>query len=118
MMSAGDQLPCPACGFLTVEGAYGLYAICGVCGWEDDPVQLANPADGGGANGESLIEAQDRALAEHPLPVEVADGVRRDGRWRPLDDEERQAAHKARAVQRWKNGAIFELGNCYWIKNV
>lgn len=24
---------------------FGTYEICGVCGWEDDHVQLANPAD-------------------------------------------------------------------------
>jgi Cysteine-rich CPCC len=34
------------------EGAYGSYVICDVCGWEDDQVQLANPACGGGANSE------------------------------------------------------------------
>ncbi len=51
-------LACPACGFLTIdEDCFGTYNICPIRAWEDDVVQLANPACGGGANGESLIDA-------------------------------------------------------------
>ncbi len=48
-----DLFPCPCCGskVLTIEGDYEL---CDVCGWEDDPVQSADPNYAGGANTLSL----------------------------------------------------------------
>jgi len=53
MTSSPANLPCPACGFRTLTGeGFGSYELCGVCGSEDDGVQLANPACGGGANAE------------------------------------------------------------------
>ena len=42
----------------------GTYDICDLCGWEDDAVQFAEPDYEGGANGESLREAQHRFLLE------------------------------------------------------
>jgi hypothetical protein len=111
-----DELPCPACGFLTIEGAYGSYVICDICGWEDDQVQLANPACAGGANSESLIEAQATALSQHSIGAEVADGVRRDPRWRPLSASERQVAEAEREEKYWKNRGIVSLNECYWLK--
>ena len=115
MTSHGDALPCPACGFLTVEGCYGSYGICAVCGWEDDGVQLANPACGGGANSESLIEAQVAAIGEHPVSVEVADGFRRDPRWRRLNESEQLRARREREEEYWRNKAIDALEECYWM---
>jgi hypothetical protein len=114
-MSDDDDLPCPACGFLTFEGAYGSYVICDVCGWEDDQVQLANPACGGGANSESLIEAQTAALARYPITVQVAEGSRRDARWRPLDDSEKRVAEKEQDQTHWKNRGVVSLDECYWM---
>jgi hypothetical protein len=38
----------------------GAYEVCEVCGWEDDPVQAADPDYAGGANKESLNEARKR----------------------------------------------------------
>jgi hypothetical protein len=110
-----DALPCPACGFLTVEGSYGSYGICQVCGWEDDGVQLANPACGGRANSESLIDAQAAAIADYPVSVEVADGIRRDPRWRPLNDSEQVVARTERDEEDWKNKATDALDECYWM---
>ena len=98
-----------------MEGRYGSYGICAVCGWEDDGVQLANPACGGGANGESLIEAQAAAIDEYPVSVEVADGFRRDRRWRPLNDGEQVRARQEREQEYWKNKAIDALEECYWM---
>lgn len=49
---------CPCCGKTLV----GEYDICSVCGWENDPVQLAHPDFAGGANHMSLQEAR-RAYA-------------------------------------------------------
>ena len=51
--------PCPCCGHLTLS-AQGIYEICEVCGWEDDPVQSSDPAYAGGANVSSLQEARIR----------------------------------------------------------
>src|SRR5262245_51203908 len=109
------DIPCPACGFLTLEGAYGSYVICDVCGWEDDQVQLANPAFGGGANGESLIEAQSAALARYPTSVHEAVGTKRDSQWRPLDDAEKRLAEKERDEKYWKNKGVVGLHECYWM---
>ena len=41
----------------------GEYDICGVCSWENDPIQLNNPDFQGGANQMSLNEAK-RAYRE------------------------------------------------------
>jgi len=116
-MPDNDKIPCPVCGFLTLEGAYGSYDICRVCDWEDDQVQLANPACGGGANSESLIEAQGAVLAKYPFDVSLAKGVCRDPLWRPLNDREKRLAEREREEEYWKNKGIVDLDECYWIKN-
>lgn len=108
-------LPCPACGFLTVSEAYfGSYDICGVCGWEDDGVQLANPACEGGANSESLIDAQAAALAELPQSLTEACGFSRDSAWRPLSDGEIKVALREREEKYWRNKATVDLSAAYW----
>jgi hypothetical protein len=49
---------CPCCGYYTFdEPSGGSYALCEVCFWEDDPIQLDTP-DSCGANQVSLQEAQ------------------------------------------------------------
>lgn len=50
-----EFFPCPSCRFLVFGEPPGSYEICDLCGWEDDHVQLANPAMGGGANKEKLV---------------------------------------------------------------
>jgi hypothetical protein len=52
----------------------GTYEICGVCGWEDDPVQFDDPDYAGGANGASLREWRARFDADE-LPDLVRRGV-------------------------------------------
>lgn len=49
---------CPCCGFRTLHEFPGSYEICKVCFWEDDGVQLLDPAFPGGANTLSLMESQ------------------------------------------------------------
>jgi len=49
--------PCPCCSSLTLYER-GAYEMCVVCGWEDDLVQSNDPAYSGGANSNSLSEAQ------------------------------------------------------------
>jgi len=56
---------CPCCGYKTLEEKPpGTYEICELCGWEDDFVQFKDPDYEGGANGESLREAQYNFLKE------------------------------------------------------
>ena len=83
-----ETYPCPACGFLQFSGPPGTYEICELCGWEDDHVQLANPRLRGGANSESLVEAQQVALRRYPQSVRDYDGEVRDPGWRPLTNAE------------------------------
>jgi Cysteine-rich CPCC len=76
--------PCPACGFLVFGEPPGSYEICDVCDWEDDHVQLTHPTMRGGANAESLFEAQRRALALVPLELRTHGDLTRASAWRPL----------------------------------
>lgn len=112
------NLPCPACGFLTIaEESFGSYQICPVCSWEDDCVQLANPACGGGANRESLIDAQARALLQYPLSENQVAGFKRDKSWRPLNSIEIATAKKECSEKVWKNHAVIHVVNAYWCKS-
>lgn len=53
-----SEYPCPCCGHLVFDEPPGSYALCPVCWWEDDAVQLRWPRYAGGANRPSLVEAQ------------------------------------------------------------
>jgi hypothetical protein len=80
--------PCPACGFEVYDGPAGSYAVCPVCDWEDDPVQLRFPAMRGGANRASLFEWQEQLFLEMPPEVAEHKGWCRCPDWRPLTEEE------------------------------
>lgn len=58
-MKALAKSSCPCCETSLVTE----YDICPVCGWENDPIQLAQPDYSGGANKMSLNEAK-RVYAE------------------------------------------------------
>ena len=84
--------PCPCCGYRMFEQAPGSFAICEICCWEDDIVQLAFPDCAGGANQCSLIEGQtnyarygacERRVASE-FCLAAPDGCR-DSLWQPLD---------------------------------
>lgn len=77
---------CPACGFIVFTEPAGSYEICPICNWEDDAVQLANPTAAVGANHESLVESQRRALARLPIGLQMYGDFRRDPAWRPLNE--------------------------------
>lgn len=61
-MSA-TEIKCPCCGKATVED----YAICPVCGWENDPVQARHPSTARGANKMTLDEAKAAYSAGQPV---------------------------------------------------
>ena len=75
--------PCPCCGYLVFDEPPGSYAICPVCGWEDDFVQLQWPTMGG-AN-DPLFMAQ-REFALKPPPRDLAVLPDRDPLWRPVEE--------------------------------
>jgi len=108
------DLPCPCCGFFTLEGEYGSHAICDLCGWEDDGVQLASPTSEGGANSRSLAQAQEVALRKYPVHVQLAMGERRSTKWRPLRVEELSAANKRRTEKYWFAQAVSSEHEAYW----
>lgn len=114
----GEECPCPACGFYSSgQGFFGSYSVCPICNWEDDGVQLANPACGGGANKDSLIDAQVRVMKSLPLEVQEHGGYRRDPRWRPLNEEEIRSAEREKNERRWMRQAVFSYSEAYWVKN-
>lgn len=87
-----SEYPCPCCGHLTFDEPPGSHAICPVCFWEDDAVQLRRPDCSGGANKPSLIAAQQTyqaigACEEHVLryvrPATADEPL--DPGWRPVD---------------------------------
>lgn len=108
------DVPCPCCGFFTLEQEYGSFDLCPVCDWEDDGVQLANPTSGGGANSYSLAEAQERLLAKYPISVEVAKGFRRGSKWRPLSTAEIEVANARKAAKHWHTHAVLAEAEAYW----
>ncbi|TGP57189.1 hypothetical protein EN873_03600 [bacterium M00.F.Ca.ET.230.01.1.1] len=55
--------PCQCCRSLAVSEP-GNYEMCQECGWEDDPVQAADPDYAGGANELSLNQYRDRISNE------------------------------------------------------
>ena len=107
-------IPCPCCGFLTLEGAYGSHAICPLCAWEDDPVQLANPTSTGGANSRSLAEAQSLAMVKYSATINLAAGYRRSHSWRPLSEMELMAANAKRDLNHWHTPAVVSESEAYW----
>lgn len=114
-MEVDAAFTCPCCGFLVFDEAPGSYDICPLCGWEDDHVQLAHPAMRGGANGESLYEAQQRALNDFPMHVQLSDGYRRDPRWRPLRPEDLVAASTPQTGKDYFFSAVLETPEYYWL---
>ncbi len=60
---ANQKYKCPCCGYYTyTEKPNGNYAICPVCFWEDDPIQLNDPDYTGGANTVSLNQARENFI--------------------------------------------------------
>lgn len=81
--------PCPSCGFLVFAEPAGSYAICPICDWEDDVVQLEAPGYAGGANHDSLYNHQQGiALMLVPFGIDLFRGYRRAPGWRPVRPEE------------------------------
>ncbi len=90
-----ERFTCPCCGHRTLSEQPGSYDICKVCFWEDDGVQLLDPAYQGGANRPSLMECQANyerlGASEERFVGDVrppqADEIR-DPEWRPAQESD------------------------------
>jgi hypothetical protein len=88
------SFPCACCGYLTLsEGTHDTFEVCPICFWEDDFLQFRNPDMEGGANRESLREAQANFVRYgacdgpgNPHVRTPTDGDRRAVDWAPLQD--------------------------------
>jgi len=88
------KYPCPSCGYSVFDEAPGSHEICPVCNWENDASMLRFPSVGGGANGESLINAQKNFDKHKASEEQYKNNVRRprskeprDIDWRKIDLE-------------------------------
>lgn len=86
------KYPCPCCGYLVFDESPGSYDICPICFWEDDLSQLRFPRMSGGANGVSLIEAQESYFRHGVSELRFHSNVRtagpsdvREPQWRRID---------------------------------
>ena len=88
-----EKYTCPCCGFKTLDNEHD-YDICEICFWEDDLVQFEDVDYEGGANDNSLRQAQynyievgacQRDMLQHIRKPNVHDV--RDENWKPLCSE-------------------------------
>lgn len=94
---------CPCCGYRSLQEPPGSYDICKVCFWEDDGVQLLDPAYRGGANKPSLMECQENFRRVGACEERFAGDVRppeaeemRDPEWRPVRESDLQMSRVPR----------------------
>ena len=88
-----EHFPCPCCGHLVFVEHPGSHAICPICFWNDDAIQLRWPDYTGGANRLSLRESQVNVALVGAKEERVVAMVRTVGpedrlepTWRPIDD--------------------------------
>ena len=101
----------------------GSFAICKICFWEDDPVQIMDPWFTGGANKPSLVEAQQSYAAIGAMEARFKKNVRavkssdvKDGTWRLVAPSDKAyvrtpgslSAEESRKMDVWY----------YWRRNV
>jgi len=108
---------CPSCGFEVFDEPPGSYAICELCGWEDDHVQLAHPTMSGGANKLSLAEHQVNALRRYPVELMLSAGVRRSSKWRPLEPRDLLNSEQPTDGRSYFESATGEAPPYYWLQH-
>ena len=113
--------PCPCCGFLAFAELPGSFEICSICGWEDDPLQAANPCSRGGANSESLVQAQDnfQSTPDADLDEYAESGYCRDQQWRRLNMTEREIFNReSNQGTEFPNCRLTTIEQYYWNRNI
>ncbi|WP_345529466.1 CPCC family cysteine-rich protein [Nocardioides endophyticus] len=117
-----SRWPCPCCGHLTLPDGPGAYELCPVCFWEDDGTQLRWPMSPDGANGISLVEAQQRYRRTGAMDGGFRRKVRRplagellDPGWRPFDADV-DWTHPEMPGERWPANpeALYYWRPTYW----
>ncbi|MHA7984962.1 CPCC family cysteine-rich protein [Rathayibacter sp. CAU 1779] len=115
--------PCPCCGYLVFKEAPGSYANCPICSWEDDSSQLKFPDHGGGANRESLVEAQANyelfgASNQQRMPGvrPPAPRERRDQGWRRIDLPRDYPVEIPRKVWPADDTALYWWRPTFWLR--
>ena len=86
-----NRFTCPCCGHQSFKEWPGSFSICNICFWEDDSVQLLDPAYKGGANRLSLIECQENFLHVGACQERFVKNVRRATAEEPIDPLWRRA---------------------------
>jgi len=119
------RYPCPCCGYLVFSEPLGSYAICPICFWEDDALQLEYPYEGGGPNHLSLAQSQSNYASFGACELRLLDYVRpplaaetqAEG-WRPIEQvadvipaderlhEWQQRPNPDRYYWRWNHTAV------------
>jgi Cysteine-rich CPCC len=94
---------------MTLRMGPEMYDLCPVCFWEDDPDQRQRPWSRDGANGVSLLEAQQTYIASGAMGPEFLAKVRsprpdepRDPDWRPYEPTDQDMALQANEEAAWE----------------
>lgn len=117
-----SRWPCPCCGHLTLPDGPGAYELCPVCFWEDDLSQLRWPMRADGANGTSLVDAQqnyerigamDRTFRQKVRSPRSAETL--DPGWRAFDPDI-DWTHPELPGERWpaNSEALYYWRPTYW----
>jgi len=102
----------------------GSYAICSICFWEDDGVQIADPWFSGGANRPSLFDAQaafercgaiEERFLEHVRKPTTSD--QRDPLWRRVDLRDRAFVTTPREIEEQGRDSAKRVPYEYWLRS-
>ncbi|MEM7432933.1 MAG: CPCC family cysteine-rich protein [Pseudomonadota bacterium] len=121
-MDSNPICACPCCGHIVFEELQA-WAICPICFWEDDPVQVADPWFAGGANKPSLVESQanyrkfgamEQRFVRHVRPPREDD--RKDQMWRLVGPEDKALATTPREIEEKRLRGEF-VSYQYWLRS-
>jgi hypothetical protein len=114
--------PCPCCGYLVFRDIPGSNAICPICFWEDDEVQLAYPLSEAGANAKCLYESQENFCRFGACEARFARNVRsplpeecRACDWRRFDpaNDPHLEENRPEDDERWRRASL-GVNMYYW----
>lgn len=95
VMKIKEKYTCIGCGYKTLEFDTG-YAICVLCGWEDDDSNWEEPRFKGGANGSENLYKHQKRIIRQGFPYYwkkfrneegYADEYEIDKHWEPFQED-------------------------------